>query len=162
MDGDILRLNDDILSTQATTISLAGSLRSCIKQAKCQFYDNQLKQLADNRLWDMVDWTRPRKTASNVALCNPDSGLISSDPSKVAEILANQFTMRRAGAADLSILKELPPHETRAAVAISSALIREALSKNSNSSTPGPDHMSWNTAYILNFIPIFPYFYLFY
>jgi hypothetical protein len=40
MDGDILRLNDDILSTQATTISLAGSLRGCIKRAKRQFYDN--------------------------------------------------------------------------------------------------------------------------
>jgi hypothetical protein len=143
MNGDILRLNGDILSTQATTINLAGGLKNCIKRAKRQFYDNQLEQLSDNKLWDMVDWTKPRKTASNVALSDPDSGLVSSDPSKIAEILANQFTVRRTGTADLSILKELSPHETRAAVAISNALIREALSRNSNSSTPGPDHISW-------------------
>jgi hypothetical protein len=143
MDSDILRLNDDILSIQATTISLASSLRGCIKRAKCQFYDNQLEQLADNKLWDMVDWTRPRKTASNMALSNPDTGLVSSNSSKVAEILANQFTTRQNGAADLSILNELPPHATRAAVPISSALIREALAKNSNSSTPRPDYILW-------------------
>jgi hypothetical protein len=143
LDSDILYLNDDILSTQAITINLAGRLWNCIKRAKRQFYDSQLEHLTDNKLWDMVDWMRPRKTASNIALRDPDSGLVSSDPSKVAEILANQFTTRWMGAADLSILQELPPHETRTAVAISGALIREALSKNSNSSTPGPDHILW-------------------
>jgi hypothetical protein len=142
-DHDILDINDEVLNTQAMTISLAGNLRNCIKRAKCQYYDSQLEHLVDNKLWDMVNWTRPCKTTSSIALHDPDSGDISSDLTKVARILAGQFTARKNSAANPSILQELPTYATRVAVLISNALIFEALAKNSNSSTPELDHISW-------------------
>jgi hypothetical protein len=90
----------------------------------------------------MVDWTRPHRAISSIALCNPITGDMSSCPTEVARILANQFTATNNGTVDLTLLNELPAHATRVAVPVSSVLIREALAKNSNSSTLEPDHIS--------------------
>jgi hypothetical protein len=143
MDAGVIAISKTITNTQGMAISLAGQLKGCIKRAKRQYYDNQLEHLADNKLWDMVDWTRPRKTTSSVALRDPSTGNVSSDPAELARILAGQFTTNKTGTVNMTLLQELPTHAARDAVPISTALIREALNNNSNSSTPGPDHISW-------------------
>jgi hypothetical protein len=145
MDLDIytIAISKNIYNTQAMAISLASGLKGGIRRAKRQFYDSQLKCLADNKLWDIVNWTMSHKTTSNVALSNSITGDMSLDPMQVARILANQFTANGDRTTNLTLLSELPVHTTRDAIPISSAMIRKALAKNSNSSTSGPDHIFW-------------------
>jgi hypothetical protein len=85
----VQHLTSEIVDIQSMAMTLSGSLKACIKRAKRQFYDSQLERLAENKLWDMVDWTRPCKTTTSVALFDPTTGQTTSDPTQVAELLSD-------------------------------------------------------------------------
>ncbi|EKM56464.1 uncharacterized protein PHACADRAFT_91700, partial [Phanerochaete carnosa HHB-10118-sp] len=120
----------------------SNRLRAAAKRAKRDFFEGVLKHTHPSRIWNNVEWMKPQKQVTNVALTN-SQGDIVTDSKGVGEIFQQQFTPTNGRPVDMTIADEMEQLEERAFPPMSRTEMQEALKGTSNFSAPGPDHVSW-------------------
>ena len=95
-----------------------------------------------SRIWDQVEWTKPRHLATNKGLTN-HTGQTVTDPLSLAQMFNNQFTPPNPRAVDETIVEEMDHQDEQFFPPFGPQECRDALSKVSNFSAPGLDHISW-------------------
>ncbi|KAI0073444.1 hypothetical protein K474DRAFT_1603362 [Panus rudis PR-1116 ss-1] len=129
-----------ILSIRKEVEELRREFRACVRRAKHLFFDDIISSAQDSqRVWDLVDWTKPRRVNAAVGLTRSDGSCIES-PEELKEAFQNQFTPINPHPVDLTCVEEIPQILCRDFPPISIREIFEALQDTSNSSAPGPDH----------------------
>ncbi|KAI0070750.1 hypothetical protein K474DRAFT_1565768, partial [Panus rudis PR-1116 ss-1] len=114
-----------------------------VRRAKRSFFDDIiLSAQSSQRVWDLVDWTKPRHLNVAVSLVRGDGSSIESQE-EIKDAFQNQFTPVHPHPVDLTIMDEYPQANSRDFPPISVREIFEALQDTSNSSAPGPDHCGW-------------------
>ncbi|KAI0076695.1 hypothetical protein K474DRAFT_1574267, partial [Panus rudis PR-1116 ss-1] len=132
-----------ILSAKKEVEALRKEFRACIRKAKRSFFDEVIVSVQDSqRVWDLVDWTKPRRVNTAVGLVRSDGSSIESQE-ELKDVFQNQFTPPHPPPVDLMIVNEFPQANARGFPPISIREIFEALQDTSNSSAPGPDHCGW-------------------
>ncbi|KAI0091926.1 hypothetical protein BDY19DRAFT_871603, partial [Irpex rosettiformis] len=117
-------------------------LKGAVRRAKREFFDNIIKKTHTKRIWDLVQWTKPRKMNTSTGLVDDENKPIN-EPEKLAKVFQEQFTPSNPKQVDPSIIDSIPQAEERSFPPISEREIRETLKDTSNFSAPGPDHLSW-------------------
>lgn len=138
----IIRLTVEIASVTLHIDQANKRLRGAIRRAKRDFFDEAIAKVHSSRIWDLVEWTKPRKLSATTGLVDREGRPIDR-PEKLAEAFQEQFTPTNPRQVDMSILDEIPQQEERTFSPITEREIREALSDTSNFSAPGPDNLSW-------------------
>lgn len=117
--------------------------KGAVRRAKRCFFDTIIQKTHPARIWDLVEWTKPRKTNATSGLEDPATGETVEEPERLAKIFQEQFTPTNPRQTDPRIVEEIPQLEERSFPPISENEIIEALRSTSNFSAPGPDHLSW-------------------
>ncbi|KAI0783904.1 hypothetical protein BC629DRAFT_1582498 [Irpex lacteus] len=138
----IMRLTVEIASITLHIDRANKRLKGAIRRAKRDFFDEAIAKVHPSRIWDLVEWTKPRKLSATTGLVDSE-GKPVDEPEKLAEVFQEQFTPKNPRQVDMSILDDIPQQEERPFNPISEREIREALSDTSNFSAPGPDNLSW-------------------
>lgn len=113
-----------------------------IKRAKRTFFDNQIQELHESRIWNVVPWTRPRREDASTMIKDADGNFVT-DPTELARVLKQQFTPDNPNPVDPSVMDEIPQTAYRPLIPISEYQLYENLAKAGNFSAPGPDGISW-------------------
>ncbi|KAI0693427.1 hypothetical protein BC835DRAFT_1276026, partial [Cytidiella melzeri] len=148
-EGFDLSRHQEVVQTTQCIVSVTGQIdratrrmKGAVSGAKRSFFDGVIAKTNKLRIWDFVDWKKPRKMATTTGLVDLEGKPID-EPEKVSATFQEQFTPLNPRQVDASILDEIPQQEERAFPPFSKAELREALAKMSNFSAPGPDHASW-------------------
>ncbi|KAI0071916.1 hypothetical protein K474DRAFT_1562907, partial [Panus rudis PR-1116 ss-1] len=114
-----------------------------IRRAKRTFFNEIIKSSQDSqRMWGLVDWTKPRRTNATMGLVRADGTSIDSQE-ELKEAFQNQFTPSNPREVDLTFIQEIPQKPVRDFPSISVRELFEAIRDTSNTSAPGPDHCGW-------------------
>ena len=135
------------LSAQIETIkkdldNAAKGLRSAVKAVKREFFDKQIAKVHKQKIWDMVEWTKPRRMDATIGLRKPGGDPVETSE-ELAEVFQEQFTPANPRPVDRSILEEFDQMPERSFAPISAEEVVENLRECSNMSAPGPDRVSW-------------------
>ncbi|EMD32783.1 hypothetical protein CERSUDRAFT_58099, partial [Gelatoporia subvermispora B] len=117
-------------------------LRGAVRAAKRAFFDGIIERTHPSRIWDLVQWTKPRPDAAFATLRDPD-GNPATSADAIFRTFQEQFYPARAAPVDLSIIDEFPQMAVREFPPISQFEIFEHVADTSNFSAPGPDHCGW-------------------
>lgn len=109
---------------------------------KREFFKEILKKTHKSRIWDLVEWTKPRKQGGNIVLTDAE-GKPASEPKKVAELLQKQFTSNNKKPVNYDVVNKMEQQEKRKFQPMSQIELMEALQSTENFSAPGPDNVSW-------------------
>ncbi|OCH83662.1 hypothetical protein OBBRIDRAFT_523871, partial [Obba rivulosa] len=77
-------------------------LRSAVRTAKRTFFDGVIERTHSSRIWDLVQWTRPRPTAAFATLRNT-AGEPATTPDAIFQTFREQFYPEQAAPVDLSL-----------------------------------------------------------
>ena len=110
------------------------------------FFDNKLHEMSANKKpWEGIQWTRPRPPPSFTTIIADNRNVASTE--ELFDVMHAQFSKASARHLDLEAAKALidsnPQYERREFPPISAAEVREALNDTSDSSSPGPDKVTW-------------------
>ncbi|KAF8718447.1 hypothetical protein AX14_011825, partial [Amanita brunnescens Koide BX004] len=113
------------------------------KKARTDFFNRKIDQMtANDSPWEGVRWTKPRPPPKYSTIRR--DGQPIEDMNMLFETMHDHFSTSPA-AKDISweAINNIPEHETRSFPPISKREIWDALRPTTNSSAPGPDHVTW-------------------
>ncbi|KAI0685244.1 hypothetical protein BC835DRAFT_1249091, partial [Cytidiella melzeri] len=139
---EVVRVTRAIADVTSQIDRATKQMKGAVRRAKRTFFDGVIAKTHKARIWDLVEWTKPRKMATSTGLMDREGNPID-EPEKVSETFREQFTPANPRPVDMSLLDEIPQQQERDFPPFSKLEVREALADTSNFSTPGPDHASW-------------------
>ena len=117
-------------------------LKGAAARAHREFFDQILYKTHSFRIWDMVEWTKPRRQPTDKGLT--DNQKRSADTmQKVGELFQEQFTPQDPPLVDVSFVEEMEQQPERSFPPYGKLECRESLAEVSNFSAPGPDNVDW-------------------
>ncbi|KAF8686575.1 hypothetical protein AX14_003852 [Amanita brunnescens Koide BX004] len=116
------------------------------RKARNAFFDDKLREMSANKKpWEGVRWTRPRPPPSFTTIVTDGRNVTSTE--ELFDVMHAQFSKASTRHLDPNVAATLidatPQFHKRESMPISSAEVREALSDTSDSSSPGPDKITW-------------------
>ncbi|KAI0688237.1 hypothetical protein BC835DRAFT_1229842, partial [Cytidiella melzeri] len=139
---EVVRVTRDIAAISGQIDRATRSMKGAVRRAKRSFFDQAIAKTNNARIWDLVEWTKPRKMTTTTGLVDSE-GKPLDEPELVSAAFQEQFTPANPRRVDMSLLDEIPQQQEREFPPFSKLEVREALARTSNFSTPGPDHASW-------------------
>src|SRR5205807_2389818 len=114
-----------------------------VRLAKRKFFDERIDHIANTtqRPWDLMDWTKQRQLPTHEAIKYQGEPCNSLD--SLWDALHGTYNSASDRPTDNTILEETPREPLREWVLFSKAELRDELKKCSNTSAPGPDHITW-------------------
>ena len=113
-----------------------------------------MQQTHTQRIWDLVEWTRPRKEPVYHMLHHTD-GLVAKTDEESCELFRKQFFPDNPRPIDLSKLDQIPQKPERSWPPFSHKELTDELKKTNNFTAPGTDHVPWRTwKQIIEFKPL--------
>ncbi|KAF8677802.1 hypothetical protein AX14_004794 [Amanita brunnescens Koide BX004] len=116
---------------------------SATKRARTDFFNRKIDQMtANDSPWEGVRWTKPRPPPKYSTIRR--DGRAIEDVATLFDTMHSHFSTSPAES-DISweAINGIPEHEVRSFPPISQKEIWDALRPTSNSSAPGPDHVTW-------------------
>ncbi|KAJ3550436.1 hypothetical protein NM688_g5079 [Phlebia brevispora] len=123
---------------------LKNTLRRAIKKAKRDYYERVMAETHSQRIWDLVEWTRPRKDQNYHMLTRPDGSAILDD-AETTEAFRQQFFTEKPRDIDPKWVDDLPQQPERSFPPITEKEMLEQITETSNHTAAGPDHITWRT-----------------
>ena len=113
------------------------------KKARSDFFNRKIDVMtANDSPWEGVRWTKPRPPPKYSTILK--DGLPIPDVNTLFETMHNHFsTSPAAEHISWDSINAIPQHTRRSFPDISQKEIWDALSPTTNSSAPGPDHITW-------------------
>ena len=116
------------------------------KKARNAFFDDKLREMSANKKpWEGVRWTRPRPPPSFTTIVTDNRNVSSTE--ELFDVMHAQFSKASHRQPDLdaasTLIASTPEFDKRGFPLISAAEVREALDDTSDSSSPGPDKITW-------------------
>ena len=113
------------------------------KKARSDFFNRKIDLMtANDSPWEGVRWTKPRPPPKYLTILK--DGLPIPDVDALFETMHGHFsTSPAAEHISWDSINAIPQHEVRSFPDISQKEIWDALSSTTNSSAPGPDHVTW-------------------
>lgn len=140
---DLVRdLTAAIAEAEAAATDAAHQLKRDARQARRAYFTSMLEDADPQKVWDFVQWTKPRRLDAAATIVAPD-GTPAQTTAALRDVFQHQFTPSDAAPVDLRFLDEFPQHAERDFPKFSPTEFHECLQGTSNSSAPGPDHLSW-------------------
>ncbi|KAF5376109.1 hypothetical protein D9615_007779 [Tricholomella constricta] len=120
-----------------------GALRRATKAAKRQFFDERIETIAtkNKRPWDLMNWTKQRNLPTYEAIRYNEAPCNTMDD--FWQALHATYNAASDRPVKVEVLEEVEQEPPREWVDFSTAELREELAKCSNTSAPGPDHLTW-------------------
>ncbi|CAA7263236.1 unnamed protein product [Cyclocybe aegerita] len=120
-----------------------NKFKKACKDAKCNFFDERIAEIATSRKrpWDLMEWVKQRKLLPCEAIHNGDQPCHDMDD--LWDALHGMYNSASGREYDTSVLDELPDEPVREWADFSEHELLSALKGCSNSSAPGPDHVTW-------------------
>ncbi|CAA7271388.1 unnamed protein product [Cyclocybe aegerita] len=117
--------------------------KKACKDAKRDFFDERIAEIATSRKrpWDLMEWVKQRKLPPCEAIRNGDQPCHDMDD--LWDTLHGTYNSASGREYDASVLDELPDEPVREWADFSEHELLSALKGCSNSSAPGPDHVTW-------------------
>ncbi|CAA7270641.1 unnamed protein product [Cyclocybe aegerita] len=135
----------DTFSVYQLSRSLAdyNKFKKACKVAKRDFFDERIAEIATSckRPWDLMEWVKQRKLPACEAIRNGDQPCHDMDD--LWDALHGTYNLASGREYDASVLDELPDEPVREWADFSEHELLSALKGCSNSSAPGPDHITW-------------------
>ncbi|KAF5377289.1 hypothetical protein D9615_006460 [Tricholomella constricta] len=119
-----------------------GALRRATKAAKRQFFDERIETIAtkNKRPWDLMNWTKQRNLPTYEAIRYNEAPCNTMDD--LWQALHATYNAASDRPVKVEVLEEVEQEPPREWVDFSTAELREELAKCSNTSAPGPDHLT--------------------
>ncbi|KAF8694177.1 hypothetical protein AX14_002093 [Amanita brunnescens Koide BX004] len=113
------------------------------KHARTDFFNRKIDQMtANDSPWEGVRWTKPRPPPKYSTIQR--DGQAIEDVATLFETMHSHFSTSPAESSiSWEAINAIPEHEVRSFPLISQKEIWDALRPTSNSSAPGPDHVTW-------------------
>ncbi|CAA7270639.1 unnamed protein product [Cyclocybe aegerita] len=120
-----------------------NKFKKACKDAKRDFFDERIAEIATSRKrpWDLMEWVKQRKLPPCEAIRNDDQPCHDMDD--LWDALHGTYNSASGREYDASVLDELPDEPVREWADFSEHELLSALKGCSNSSAPGPDHVTW-------------------
>ncbi|CAA7269043.1 unnamed protein product [Cyclocybe aegerita] len=120
-----------------------NKFKKACKDAKRDFFDERIAEIATSRKrpWDLMEWVKQRKLPPCEAIRNGDQPCHDMDD--LWDTLHSTYNSASGHEFDASVLDELPDEPVRDWADFSEHELLSALKGCSNSSAPGPDHVTW-------------------
>ncbi|CAA7268148.1 unnamed protein product [Cyclocybe aegerita] len=120
-----------------------NKFKKVCKNAKHDFFDECIAEIATSRKrpWDLMEWVKQRKLPPCEAIRNGDQPCHDMDD--LWDALYGTYNSASGREYDASVLDELPDEPVREWADFSEHELLSALKGCSNSSAPGPDHVTW-------------------
>lgn len=142
--------DDDLIAQLTAAIAAAddgasratAQLKRDTRAARRQYFSSIVTAADHHRVWDLVQWTKPRKLDSTAAILQPDGNPTQSQHD-LRNAFQTQFTPADPHPVDESVLDAIPQLPERPFPPMSLAELEDALASTSNTSAPGPDHLTW-------------------
>ncbi|KAF8657428.1 hypothetical protein AX14_007880, partial [Amanita brunnescens Koide BX004] len=116
------------------------------RKARNAFFDDKLREMSTNKKpWEGVRWTRPHPPPSFTTIVTNNRNVTSTG--ELFDVMHAQFSKASSRRLDLdaaaALIDTTPKFDRRMFPPISAAEVREALNDTSDSSSPGPDRITW-------------------
>ena len=113
------------------------------KRARTDFFNRKIDQMtANDSLWEGIRWTKPRPPPKYSTIRR--DGQAIEDVATLFDTMHSHFsTSPTESNISWEAVNAIPEHEVRSFPLISQKEIWDALRPTSNSSAPGPDHVTW-------------------
>ena len=85
-------------------------LNAAVRVAKRTYYENVMAKTHSQRIWDLVDWTKPRKDQGMESLRMAD-GSAALEPNDIAGLFQKQFFPERAPPIDMDFVQSIPQQD---------------------------------------------------
>ncbi|KAF8682074.1 hypothetical protein AX14_004418 [Amanita brunnescens Koide BX004] len=123
------------------------------KRARTDFFNRKIDQMtANDSPWEGIRWTKPRPPPKYSTIRR--DGQVIEDVATLFDTMHSHFSTSPAES-DISweAVNAIPEHEVRSFPPISQKEIWDALRPTSNSSAPGPDHVTWRHIKLVMSLP---------
>ena len=113
------------------------------KKARSEFFNRKIDLMtANDAPWEGVRWTKPRPPPKYSTILK--DGAPIPDVDTLFDTMHTHFsTSPAADHISWAVINDIPKHEERSFPRISQKELWDALSPTTNSSAPGPDHVTW-------------------
>ena len=113
------------------------------KKARSDFFNKKIDLMtANNSPWEGVKWTKPQPPPKYSTILRDGQPIPNVDT--LFDTLHTHFSTSHAAAqVSWDAVNSIPQHEVRSFPPISQKELWDALRPTSNSSAPGPDHVTW-------------------
>ncbi|CAA7267356.1 unnamed protein product [Cyclocybe aegerita] len=120
-----------------------NKFKKVCKDAKHDFFNERIAEIATSRKrpWDVMEWVKQCKLPPCEAIRNGDQPCHDMDD--LWDTLHGTYNSASGCEYDTSVLNELPDEPVREWADFSEHELLSALKGCSNSSAPGPDHVTW-------------------
>ncbi|CAA7267343.1 unnamed protein product [Cyclocybe aegerita] len=120
-----------------------NKFKKACKDAKRNFFDERSAEIATSRKrpWDLMEWVKQRKLPPCEAIRDGNQPCHNMDD--LWDTLHSMYNLASGREYDASVLDELPDEPVREWADFSEHELLSALKGCSNSSAPGPDHVTW-------------------
>ena len=117
--------------------------RKVTRETKCSFYEQHIQDifLEAKCPWNLVGWTKPRHLPTHESISY--NGEVCTTLPQLWDSLHASYNSAADRPWDENLLAQVEEWKERDWYPFSASEIQEALSKCSNTSAPGPDHLSW-------------------
>jgi hypothetical protein len=122
-------------------IQLRKLKKEC-QRAKRHHYDRQIEKLHHQRIWDVVNWTKPRQLNPGSIIKKAD-GTVATSSDELADTFQTQFCPAKTRQTDDRYCEHIQQHDERDWAPILIDELLTTLKKTSNVTAPGPDHLTW-------------------
>ncbi|CAA7270653.1 unnamed protein product [Cyclocybe aegerita] len=126
-----------------------NKFKKACKDAKRDFFDERIAEITTSRKrpWDLMEWVKQRKLPPCEAICNGDQPCHDMDD--LWDALHGTYNSASGREYDASVLDKLPDEPVREWADFSEHELLSALKGCSNSSAPGPDHITWESLSVI-------------
>ncbi|CAA7267573.1 unnamed protein product [Cyclocybe aegerita] len=120
-----------------------NKFKKACKDTKHDFFDERIAEIATSRKrpWDLMEWVKQRKLPPCEAIHDGDQPC--DDMDDLWDALHGTYNSASGREYDASVLDELPDEPVRDWADFSEHELLSALKGCSNSSAPGPEHVTW-------------------
>ena len=134
------------LNTYRTARSLENwkSFKKTIKDAKRSFFDEKIQEIANKSQgpWELMNWVKKRKFPATEVIKLNDRPCLT--PESLWNTLHSSFNIALHHQVDFSILNEVARKSSQGWNPFSKYEFKSAISKCKDSSSPGPDRLTWH------------------